>query len=173
MSVSEGQFSAHGLDNVPAAVAMVQGRTQWQLTWRRLRSDKVSMIALAVIVIMVLLAIFAPAVAALTHHPVDFPYPVQGGDVDGHPGGPGVNGFLPGTASTGRDLLVRILYGARISLFVGIVTTLIASVLGVAVGLIAGYFGGIIDTVLARFTDAVLAFPYIVLALALAVVFGP
>src|ERR1700722_9583126 len=171
MSVSEGQFSAHGLDNVPAAVAMVEGRTQWQLTWRRLRSDKVSMIALAVIVIMVLLAIFAPAVAALTHPPVDVPYPVQGENEDGNPVGPGVNGFLLGTDSTGRDLLVRILYGARISLFVGIVTTLIASVLGVAVGLIAGYFGGIIDTVLARFTDAVLAFPYI--ALALAVVFGP
>jgi peptide/nickel transport system permease protein len=54
-----------------------------------------------------------------------------------------------------------------------VVTTLIATVLGVTVGLIAGYFGGIIDTVLARFTDAVLAFPYIVLALALAAVFGP
>ena len=156
-----------------AANAPVEGRTQWQLTWRRLRSDKVSMIALTVIVIMVLLAIFAPAVAALTHHPVDVPYPVQGENEDGNPVGPGVNGFLLGTDSTGRDLLVRILYGARISLFVGIVTTLIASVLGVAIGLMAGYFGGIIDTVLARLTDAVLAFPYIVLALALAVVFGP
>jgi peptide/nickel transport system permease protein len=69
--------------------------------------------------------------------------------------------------------MVRILYGARISLFVGIVTTLIATVAGVTVGLMAGYFGGFIDTVLARFTDAVLAFPYVVLALALAVIFGP
>jgi peptide/nickel transport system permease protein len=169
------EFEAHQIDEAQnrGVNAPVQGRTQWQLTWRRLRSDRVSMIALAVIVIMVLLAIFAPAVAALTHHPVDFPYPVQGENEDGNPVGPGTNGFLLGTDSTGRDLLVRILYGARISLFVGIVTTLIASVLGVTVGLIAGYFGGIIDTVLARFTDAVLAFPYIVLALALAVVFGP
>jgi ABC-type dipeptide/oligopeptide/nickel transport system permease subunit len=151
----------------------VQGRTQWQLTWMRLRSDKVSMIALAVIVIMVILAIAAPAIAALTGHDVNTAYPVQGENADGNPVGPGVNGFLLGTDSTGRDLLVRIVYGARISLFVGIVTTLIATVLGVAVGLIAGYFGGIIDTVLARFTDAVLAFPYIVLALALAAVFGP
>ena len=60
------------------AAGPVEGRTQWQLTWLRLRSDKVSMIALAIIVIMVLLAIFAPAVAALTHHPVNTPYPVQG-----------------------------------------------------------------------------------------------
>jgi len=171
MSVTEVQFSSQGLDNV--AITSVEGRTQWQLTWRRLRSDKVSMIAMAVIVIMIILAIAAPAVAALTGHDVNTAYPVTGENMDGNPVGPGTNGFLLGTDSTGRDLLVRILYGARISLFVGIVTTLIASVLGVAVGLIAGYFGGVVDTVLARFTDAVLAFPYIVLALALAVVFGP
>jgi peptide/nickel transport system permease protein len=173
MSITELEFDAHLAEEGQSGGGPVQGRTQWQLTWRRLRSDRVSMIALTVIVIMVLLAIFAPAVAALTHHPVNTAYPVQGENEDGNPVGPGTNGFLLGTDSTGRDLLVRILYGARISLFVGIVTTLIASVLGVAVGLIAGYFGGIIDTVLARFTDAVLAFPYIVLALALAVVFGP
>ena len=170
---SELEFDAHLTEEAQQQGGPVQGRTQWQLTWRRLRSDKVSMIALAVIVIMVLLAIFAPAFAALTHHPVNMAYPVNGENEDGNPVGPGTNGFLLGTDSTGRDLLVRILYGARISLFVGIVTTLIATVLGVAVGLMAGYFGGIIDTVLARFTDAVLAFPYIVLALALAAVFGP
>jgi peptide/nickel transport system permease protein len=173
MSVTEVQFDAHLAEEGQSSGGPVQGRTQWQLTWRRLRSDKVSMIALAVILIMVALAIAAPAIASLTGHPVDIAYPVQGENADGNPVGPGVNGFLLGTDSTGRDLLVRVLYGARISLFVGVVTTLIASVLGVAVGLIAGYFGGIIDTVLARFTDAVLAFPYIVLALALAAVFGP
>jgi peptide/nickel transport system permease protein len=173
MSITELEFDAHLAEEGQSSGGAVQGRTQWQLTWRRLRSDRVSMIALAVIVIMVLLAIFAPAVAALTHHPVNMAYPVNGESEDGNPVGPGTNGFLLGTDSTGRDLLVRVLYGARISLFVGVVTTLIASVLGVAVGLIAGYFGGIIDTVLARFTDAVLAFPYIVLALALAAVFGP
>jgi ABC-type dipeptide/oligopeptide/nickel transport system permease subunit len=122
---------------------------------------------------MIILAIAAPAIAALTGHDVNTAYPVTGETADGNPVPPGTNGFLLGTDSTGRDLLVRILYGARISLFVGIVTTLIATLLGVGVGLMAGYFGGIIDTVLARFTDAVLAFPYIVLALALAAVFGP
>src|SRR5580693_588671 len=173
MSITELEFDAHLAEEGQSSGGAVQGRTQWQLTWRRLRSDKVSMIALTVIVIMVLLAILAPAVAALTHHPVDFPYPVQGENENGNPVGPGVNGFLLGTDSTGRDLLVRIVYGARISLFVGVVTTAIAVVFGVFVGLIAGYFGGFIDTVLARFTDAVLAFPYVLLALALATVFGP
>jgi peptide/nickel transport system permease protein len=155
------------------AAGPVEGRTQWQLTWRRLRSDKVSMIALAAIIIMVILAIAAPAFAAITGHPVNTAYPIQGENDAGNPIGPGVNGFWLGTDSTGRDLLVRILYGARISLFVGVVTTLVATVVGVAVGLIAGYFGGIIDTILGRFTDAVLAFPYVILALALAVVLGP
>jgi peptide/nickel transport system permease protein len=152
---------------------VVEGRTQWQLTWRRLRGDKVAMISIAVIIIMVILAIIAPVFASITGHPPNTAYPIQGENEAGNPIGPGVNGFWLGTDSTGRDLFVRILYGARISLFVGVVTTAIATLVGVAVGLIAGYFGGIIDTVLARFTDAVLAFPYVILGLALAVVFGP
>src|SRR5487761_941411 len=137
---------------------VVEGRSQWQLTWRRLRGDRVSMIAIAV-------AIIAPAFASITGHPVNTAYPISGENDVGNPVGPGVNGFWLGTDSTGRDLFVRILYGARISLFVGVVTTLIATVVGVALGLIAGYFGG--------FTDAALAFPYVILALSLAVVLGP
>ena len=149
------------------------GRTQWQLTWLRLRHDRVAMIALVVVIVMIVIAIAAPAFAAITGHSVDTAYPDTGENEFGNPVGPGVNGFLLGTDSTGRDLLVRIVYGARISLFVGIVTTLIAVILGVSIGLIAGYFGGFIDTILARFTDAVLAFPFVLLALALAAVFGP
>jgi ABC-type dipeptide/oligopeptide/nickel transport system permease subunit len=122
---------------------------------------------------MVGLALAAPAIAALVHHPPNVAYPNTGQNVNGGPVGPGTNGFWLGTDDTGRDLMVRILYGARISLFVGIVTTLIATVAGVAIGMMSGYFGGVVDTVLARFTDAVLAFPFVVLALALAIVVGP
>jgi peptide/nickel transport system permease protein len=173
VSITEVEFQAHGAEEGHEAAGPVEGRTQWQLTWRRLRSDRVSMIALAVIAIMVILAIIAPVFAAITHHPVNTSYPNQGENAFGNPVGPFTNGFWLGTDSVGRDLFVRILYGARISLFVGVVTTAIAAFLGVSIGLIAGYFGGVVDTVLARLTDAVLAFPYVVLALALAEAFGP
>jgi peptide/nickel transport system permease protein len=173
MSITEVEFEARGAEEAQETSAKVEGRSQWQLTWRRLRSDKVAIAALIVVLIMIALAIAAPAFAAITHHPPNTAYPDTGEDAAGNPVGPGVNGFWLGTDGTGRDLFIRILYGARISLFVGVVTTFIASAAGVTIGLIAGYFGGIVDTMLARFTDAVLAFPYVILALALAVVFGP
>ena len=173
MSITEIDFQAQGAESAQEAGAPVEGRSQWQLTWRRLRSDRISMIALGVIILMILLAILAPVFAAITHHPVDTSYPDQGENAYGNPVGPFTNGFWLGSDSVGRDVFVRILYGARVSLEVGIITTAIAAFLGVAIGLIAGYFGGIIDTVLGRLTDAVLAFPYVILALALAEAFGP
>jgi ABC-type dipeptide/oligopeptide/nickel transport system permease subunit len=171
MSITEFEFEARAVEGAPEQA--IEGRSQWQLTWRRLLRDKVAVASLIVIVIMIGLAIAAPAFAALAGHPANTAYPNTGETADGLPVGPGTHGFWLGTDSAGRDLLVRIFYGARISLFVGILTTLIATVAGVTVGMIAGYFGGIVDSVLARFMDAVLAFPYVVLALALAVVLGP
>ncbi|HEY3952918.1 MAG TPA: ABC transporter permease [Streptosporangiaceae bacterium] len=170
MSVTELEFQAQTAADSGAQV--IEGRSQWQLTWRRLRQDKMAITSAVVIVVMVGLAIAAPLFASLTGHGPTQTFPTTGISSNGIPTGPG-HLFWLGADEQGRDLFVRILYGARISLFVGVVTTVIATVAGVAVGMTAGYFGGWIDTILARFIDAVLAFPYVVLGLALAVVLGP
>jgi peptide/nickel transport system permease protein len=171
MSISELEFQAKTVEGTEAAP--IQGRSQWWLTWQRLRHDKMAVAAMVVIVLIALCAIVAPVFAHITGHAPNQVFPNTGVSSDGEPVGVGVNGFWLGTDELGRDLFVRIMYGAQISLFVGIVTTLIGTVAGVSIGLIAGYFGGWIDAILARIVDTVLAFPYIVLALALAVVFGP
>jgi peptide/nickel transport system permease protein len=170
MSLTELEFQAETTGDAPAQV--IQGRSPWVLAWRRLRRDKVAVASLIVILLLALLAILAPAIAAWVGHPPNQPYTNKGLSSTGLPVGPSST-FLMGTDSLGRDLFIRILYGAQISLVVGFVSTAIGTTLGVTVGMTAGYFGGWIDTALARFTDAVLAFPYIVLALALAAVFGP
>jgi peptide/nickel transport system permease protein len=171
MSVTSLEFQAQAAESAPEIA--IEGRSQWQLTWRRLRSDKMAVASVVVILIMILLAIFAPVFASITGHGVDQAFTNTGTSSSGAPVGPGTNGFWLGTDYIGRDLFVRILYGARVSLFVGIFTTAIATVAGVTIGLVAGYFGGVVDTILARFIDTVLAFPFVVLALALAAVFGP
>jgi len=170
-------MTSFGLDpRVHAATAAREvpdvGSSQWRLTWRRLRRNKIALVCAGVIVITVGLAIAAPAFAGITGHAANQQYPNTGLSADGIPVGPGRTFWL-GADQLGRDLFVRILYGARISLFVGVVATAIGTVAGVGVGLVAGYFGGWIDMVLSRFIDSVLAFPYIVLGLALAAVFGP
>jgi peptide/nickel transport system permease protein len=170
MSVTELQLQAQGGRAGP--IRAIEARSQWRLAWRRLRRDRAATISAAVILIMAALALAAPAFAALTGHGPDHQFPDIGLSATGAPAGPGATFWL-GADELGRDLFVRLLYGARISLFVGVVTTAIGTVLGVCAGLAAGYFGGWIDTALSRLVDAVLAFPYIVLALALAAVLGP
>jgi peptide/nickel transport system permease protein len=172
MTISELQFQANAAASAGERGGAIEGRSQWTLTWRRLRKDKMAIASAIVILIMTFLAIAAPLFAKITGHGPDQVFPNTGINDFGIPVGPG-HSFWLGADEQGRDLFVRILYGARISLFVGLSTTAIATVAGVSVGLVAGYFGGWVDTILARFMDAVLAFPYVVLALALAVVLGP
>jgi len=86
---------------------------------------------------------------------------------------PGVGGSLLGTDQLGRDLLSRLIWGARVSIAVAGVAAAVAFVLGGAIGLVAGYYGGLVDTVLMRLIDILMAFPYVLLAIALVAALGP
>ncbi len=157
---------------VEAPTAAIEGRSPWVLAMRRLRRDRVAMISLAVIVLIVLMAIFAPVFAAITGHPPNEQYRDIGLTPDGLPRGP--NGtFWLGTDDLGRDVLVRIAYGARISLLVGVAATAITVAIGLVLGLAAGFLGGIVDTILARLIDVVLSVPFLLVAIALVSVTGP
>ncbi|MEU4287235.1 ABC transporter permease [Kribbella sp. NPDC026596] len=151
---------------------MIEGRSPWALAWMRLRRDRVAMVSLGVIAIIVLVAVFAPVFAAVTGHPPNEQYRETGLTPDGLPKGP-TGEFLLGTDDLGRDILVRIAYGARISLLVGVASTALTVVIGVVVGLAAGFLGGIVDTVLARLIDVVLSVPFLLVAIALVSVTGP
>jgi peptide/nickel transport system permease protein len=134
-------------------------RGPWQLAWARLRHDRVAAASLAVIGLIVLVAIFAPVVAALVGHGPNTQYRATGLSPDGIP--------------VGRDVFVRVVYGARISLLVGVVATGLAIAIGVVVGLAAGYFGRTVDSVLGRSMDVVLSLPYLIFAIALVSIVGP
>lgn len=174
IQAGEGEVRVAPVDQGPTepAAQRIEGRSPWQLAWQRLRKDKVAMISLAVIILIALIAIFAPLVGKLVGHGPYQQYRTTGLDPNGLPKGP-TGEFLFGTDDLGRDLLVRTAYGARISLFTGVVATGIAVVIGVVVGLAAGYFGKAVDTVLSRVIDVVLAFPFLMFALAVASLFGP
>ena len=157
----------------------VEMRSPWVLAFQRLRRDRASLVSAVVILVIVIFAILAPLIAHLTGHGVNQQYPTIGLTPDGLPRAPSGR-FLLGTDDLGRDLLVRIAYGAQISLLVGVLATALTVALGAVVGLISGYFTGIVDTVFARIMDVMLAIPFLLFAISLASVvsvsplrFGP
>jgi peptide/nickel transport system permease protein len=162
---------------VPAATELegetrIQGRSPVRLAWERLRRDRAAMISFVVIVLIALVAIGAPLVAALVGHGPNDQYRDIGLSPQGLPTRPSGT-FLLGTDDLGRDLLVRIAYGSRISLLVGVVSTLLSVVFGVVVGVIAGYLGGRIDTVIALIIDVVLSIPFLLAGIAIVSLIGP
>jgi len=153
-------------------VRHIEGRSPWRLAFERLRRDRAAMIAFGIIVLMVLVAIFAPVFAHITGHGVNQQFRDTGLTPEGLPKGPSRTFWL-GTDDQGRDVLVRIAYGARISLFVGVVATLLTVTVGTILGLAAAYFGGLVDTIIARIIDIVLSLPYLLFAIALVSVTRP
>ncbi len=133
---------------------------------RTLRAFLANRLAIAGVVILLLLVLGA------TFAPILVPYSPTATDFSALQQGPSAKHWF-GTDQLGRDILSRVFYGARVSLAAGLVSVLIALVLGGLIGLVAGFYGGWIDDVLMRLTDAMLAFPFLVLAIALAAVLGP
>jgi peptide/nickel transport system permease protein len=153
-------------------VAGIAARGPWRLAWERLRRDRAAIASTAFIVFISLVAICAPLIAHLTGHPPDAQYRETGLSINGIPVGPNRT-FLFGTDELGRDVLVRVAYGARISLLVGTVASGLAVLVGIVVGMCAGYFGTAVDTFLSRFMDVILSFPLLLFAIALVTVVGP
>ena len=150
----------------------IEGRTPLQLAWIRLKRDKVSMAAGITIVLLILMAISAPLLAKAIGVGPYVQDRVNGLTESGIPRGPSMKAWF-GYDAVGRDILVRIIYGSRVSLFIGVVSTSIALVIGVTIGMFAGYFGGIVDAILSGLMDVVLSFPFLLTALTLVAIFDP
>ena len=158
-----------------AAVALVK----WQAPCRAsvlysLLQNKVAALGVSIVVGAILVAVFAPLVA---------PYPLETDTPVGERlkrrlkppawASGGTPEFLLGTDSLGRDILTRIIYGSRISLTVGFTTAALSGTVGVVLGLISGYRGGLVDDIIMRIVDIWLAFPFIILAILFLSVLGP
>jgi peptide/nickel transport system permease protein len=162
------------LDETGAAAGSkkIEGRSPWRLAYERLRVDRAAKIALGTILVIVLLAIFAPVFAKITGHGPNQQFIEIGENANGGPVPPSGTFWL-GTDNNGRDLFIRILYGARVSLVVGVLATGISVAIGVVLGLTAGFIGGFVDTVIARIIDVMLSIPFLILAISIAYVSGP
>ena len=146
-----------------APVAVKASRGYWASVAIRLSRDPVAMIAFAVIVLIVLAAIFAPLIA---------PYGPSTGSMIRRLKPIGFPGHPLGTDELGRDMLTRLIYGGRLSLFVGVSPVICAFVIGSAIGIFAGYLGGRVNTLLMRVIDVFFAFPSVLLAIALSGALG-
>ena len=161
--MSRGLSTPIGFDRSAALGRPRRLGGEWAIVWRQLRRNPAAMIGAAVLIVEIVLALTAPWVAPydpLKQNPRAALKPPS-------------REHVFGTDDTGRDLFSRVLYGTRISLRVGLISVGIGGGLGVLLGIIAGYRGGIVDNVIMRFMDLLLAFPGILLALGIIAILGP
>jgi peptide/nickel transport system permease protein len=156
----------------PGEPRVVEAKSPWRIAWERLRRDRVALVCTAVIVAIVLVAVFAPLIALAIGHKPNETDQLNGLTPEGLPHGPTWSHPF-GTDSLGRDVFIRVVYAARISLLAGVVASSLAVVVGVAVGLLAGYAGGLIDSFLSRLMDVILSFPFLLFGIALVSIVGP
>lgn len=146
-----------------ANMAMLQKERKANSAWNKLKRNKTAVIGFVIVVFMAAVAVFAPLLAPYSPNAINPAIPFKGIGFQGH---------LLGTDDLGRDILSRMIYGARVSLLVAVGATLVGAGIGVLTGLIAGYCGGWLDTVLMRIMDGMFSFPFILLAMILITVLG-
>ncbi|MFL6466987.1 MAG: ABC transporter permease [Pyrinomonadaceae bacterium] len=150
----------------------VKGTSLWRDAWKRLLKNRLAVVGLILLAVIIVAVSVGPfIILKTTGFTADYvPSQVEEGDL--------VSSFPPswqhpmGTDDTGRDLLARVLQGGRISLLVGIISTIVSLIVGVSYGAVAGFFGGRIDNVMMRIVDVFYAIPYILIVIVLLSVFG-
>ena len=155
-------FRTWALDDSPHSRGQAAWGRRYRI-WMALRANPLAMFGLAIIVFFVILSLVAPMVA---------PYDPAAQDLSNRLGRPSAAHWF-GADELGRDILSRVLYGGRVTLGMVIAVVVLVAPIGLAVGTIAGYFGGWVDTLLMRVTDVFLAFPRLILALAFVAAIGP
>jgi peptide/nickel transport system permease protein len=141
-----------------------RSQSQLELIWRSLRRDAFALIGGGVVLLALVLALAAPLISP--HDPLKQNSRIRLSPI-------GTSSHLLGTDGNGRDILSRLIYGSRNALLVAIIPVVVAAVFGLAMGLVAGYFGGWVDSILMRIADILFAFPAILLAIAIVAALGP
>jgi peptide/nickel transport system permease protein len=157
--------AARPLPRAPAVGALAAAATssQWSELWAGLRRRRTAILGLAIYLLVVLCALTADLVAPHDPNQLSMSVRLQGPSAE----------YWLGTDELGRDVASRIIYGARVSILVGMISIGLATLIGLPLGLVAGYYGGWLDAVISRAVDALLAFPSLILALAIMSVLGP
>jgi peptide/nickel transport system permease protein len=133
------------------------------IVWMKLKKNKLALMSIVILSLFIVASMLAPLIA---------PYEIDEIDLDNIEEPPSSEHLL-GTDDLGRDVLSRILFGGRVSLTVGIVASIMQITIGVSLGAIAGYFGGIVDSIIMRVVDIIMCFPFFIIAIAMAAVLGP
>lgn len=156
--------------NTEEKALVIEGKSPRELAWNRFRSDRFALVAVGIIFFYAIVAVFAPVICKVFSIS---PYTLDGKALNdfGLPKGAfgGVSGkhWLGVEPGTGRDILARLIYGARVSMLVGFLATIFTTSLGIVIGVISGYKRGKVDAVIGRLTDLTLAFPSLLLIIAL------
>ncbi len=137
--------------------------TPSKIVWNKLKRNKLAFFGAIVLILLILLSMVAPIISPYGRDTVDL-LNIESGPTAKH---------ILGTDELGRDIFTRLIYGGQISLSIGVFATLIQLVIGITLGAIAGYFGGITDKVIMRFVDIVMCFPFLVIAITIASILGP